>query len=787
MWIKLSILLACISEFIAADTCNYKRYPTSFIPNFITRNNVTTKFSTLSSAKEACDHLGENCFGVVLVLHMQYRLYVIGSSSDIRYNDQAISWRKTCPGDCEFVLSREFNGRSVVSKYNKICDTVITEEETSAQGGTWLPWSRWSPCSHSCGENGVKRRVRQCRVNRLDRDRCSGNRTQTAPCNYSRKCPITLSDVYGIVGPEGIAIAGRIPIYSSCIRQEAGNRTGCGHPEGITTREKCRQFNCCYLKAYTGPEQGPRCYQPIRIYGGAGPSGWSIWSGWSVCSKSCRNGTRSRNRVCTGGLPGSIICPQSDTNIEVCSLGPCPCDVNPCRNDGVCIVDARRAHGYRCECPNNLIGKHCDFAEPVLTCLKDSITVSFDKRVIEDEGLLNDPDLIHFSGYNSSLCYATPSPDGLNYQLSIPPPIDRNCGSSIKVTGEEYTVRNKVIWRLADSGATSSVVLLDLACVYDKKPNATTGLGFGIQPTVRTISEQTSHASFEVDISLYRDSSYSPGSLITSSPRLAQGEVLYVSVDMVSLSITDQQNQALVLDRCFATDTSSERRNVYDFIRNGCSTHPAFSTVIQSGESSRAKWSFRVFEWKTETNTNDIFIVCKVSVCDAGYESCLPVCSDSAVQPATHVGSIESNVTAENIELESMLNSLSVTGSEVELSNLNRSRREITDKTKKFPRRHGYLPNRNKQRRIASDSGFQVFVSKRISVLGPDAGFGEGFMQYPLRENDSKRNYLNSHNNEENEVSTCGLASFVMVGCASVVTYVLVAAVVKSLLTRMRR
>uniref|UniRef100_H2YRJ3 ZP domain-containing protein n=1 Tax=Ciona savignyi TaxID=51511 RepID=H2YRJ3_CIOSA len=130
-------------------------------------------------------------------------------------------------------------------------------------------------------------------------------------------------------------------------------------------------------------------------------------------------------------------------------------------------------------------------------------------------------------------------------------------------------------------------------------------------------------------MTMYRDSSYTTGSLISSSPTIAEGEILYVAVDLVALSITNQQNEVLVLDRCYATDTTAQRRHIYDFIINGCPSNPAFTLVMENGQSAQAKWAFRVFEWAVQSVTSDVFIVCKVSVCDTGYEACLPTCGST--------------------------------------------------------------------------------------------------------------------------------------------------------------
>jgi len=66
----------------------------------------------------------------------------------------------------------------------------------------------------------------------------------------------------------------------------------------------------------------------------------------------------------------------------------------------------------------------------------------------------------------------------------------------LKVSGDSYSIQNKVLWKQTDQSASSTVVLLDLACIYNKKLNKTTDLGFGIQPTVRYFVFKVLYLSF---------------------------------------------------------------------------------------------------------------------------------------------------------------------------------------------------------------------------------------------------------------------------------------------------
>ena len=53
---------------------------------------------------------------------------------------------------------------------------------------------------------------------------------------------------------------------------------------------------------------------------------WGAFGAWSVCSKSCGNGTRNRTRKCDNPEPqhGGADCVGDDEENESCNSHPCP-------------------------------------------------------------------------------------------------------------------------------------------------------------------------------------------------------------------------------------------------------------------------------------------------------------------------------------------------------------------------------------------------------------------------------------------------------------------------------
>ncbi|KAH3854730.1 hypothetical protein DPMN_097279 [Dreissena polymorpha] len=54
--------------------------------------------------------------------------------------------------------------------------------------------------------------------------------------------------------------------------------------------------------------------------------GWSSWSHWSECSRTCGVGERSRARICPEPAPqwGGAYCSGMRTDTDACQLKTCP-------------------------------------------------------------------------------------------------------------------------------------------------------------------------------------------------------------------------------------------------------------------------------------------------------------------------------------------------------------------------------------------------------------------------------------------------------------------------------
>ncbi|XP_071960715.1 properdin-like isoform X2 [Antedon mediterranea] len=168
----------------------------------------------------------------------------------------------------------------------------------------WTDWSDWRPCSVTCG-NGTQLRYQTCQSHA-----CSGNPVDIRPCN-DQDCPVAV--------------------------------------DGGWTRWK--RWSSCSVSCGKGYQYRVRtCSNPPPLYGGrqcvgkdsivrsctvrkscAVHGGWSLWSSYSQCDKTCGNdGMKVRTRSCTNPAPAN-----GGDDCRGLALDKSPCtDLKACPVDG---------------------------------------------------------------------------------------------------------------------------------------------------------------------------------------------------------------------------------------------------------------------------------------------------------------------------------------------------------------------------------------------------------------------------------------------------------------------
>ncbi|CAD7082367.1 unnamed protein product [Hermetia illucens] len=160
----------------------------------------------------------------------------------------------------------------------------------------WSNWGTWTPCTKSCGK-GMTTRARKCitphgEYMESDGSFCAGEATEMEPCN-DFDCPVN-------GGWSNWSEGSRCPVKcwrSTLEPKPMGQKLRtCNSPPPSMGGQLClgaaKDETECFAK---------RC--PID-------GGWSPWSSWSACSKSCGSGTRTRKRTCDNPPPqfGGRLC-----------------------------------------------------------------------------------------------------------------------------------------------------------------------------------------------------------------------------------------------------------------------------------------------------------------------------------------------------------------------------------------------------------------------------------------------------------------------------------------------
>jgi len=77
---------------------------------------------------------------------------------------------------------------------------------------------------------------------------------------------------------------------------------------------------------YTSNKKLDLTCRPVPLSCSVVNGGWSIWSNWTSCSKSCGTGSQERSRSCTNPTPryGGKSCQGASGQKQVCNNQSCP-------------------------------------------------------------------------------------------------------------------------------------------------------------------------------------------------------------------------------------------------------------------------------------------------------------------------------------------------------------------------------------------------------------------------------------------------------------------------------
>ncbi|XP_076075711.1 uncharacterized protein LOC143046433 [Mytilus galloprovincialis] len=177
---------------------------------------------------------------------------------------------------------------------------------------------------------------------------------------------------------------------------------------GATCESQQANYTCQCASGF----KGPFCKKEI-VNGG-----WSSYSGWYECSKSCEGGTRSRVRFCDSPAPDpeGQFCIGSDTEVGNCNTDPCPvaCPTGTYWSDGFCrlcpVGTYQNETGQQgCEaCPNGYTTLYRS-SRNITDCSENNTSVTSNSETVTTSSTSTTTST--FSGTSNGVSKVSNSPD----------------------------------------------------------------------------------------------------------------------------------------------------------------------------------------------------------------------------------------------------------------------------------------------------------------------------------------------------------------------------------------
>ncbi|XP_076099012.1 SCO-spondin-like isoform X4 [Mytilus galloprovincialis] len=273
----------------------------------------------------------------------------------------------TCSSSCGEGIQKRIRYCSDFDIQHHLCDgnelkVQACKSDPCPVDGKWTEWNHWEKCSMSCGM-GVKKRKRECTnpSPSFGGQNCIGVHIDNEKCQ-ERDCPIDgmWSEWISWTDCSGSCGGGRKERSRSCSNPspQYGGRTCVGDKivSSICNDQPCpvdgswSEWNAwtdCSLSCDGGITTRQRtCSNPEPTFGGKKcngnveesdkcgvefcpvDGGWTEWTTWSGCSKSCGIGSQDRMRICNDPEPkyGGQNCTGNNLDFKNCDSIPCPID-----------------------------------------------------------------------------------------------------------------------------------------------------------------------------------------------------------------------------------------------------------------------------------------------------------------------------------------------------------------------------------------------------------------------------------------------------------------------------
>ncbi|XP_066521529.1 pancreatic secretory granule membrane major glycoprotein GP2 [Hoplias malabaricus] len=296
------------------------------------------------------------------------------------------------------------------------------------------------------------------------------------------------------------------------------------------------------------------------------------------------------------------------------------CDDLYCTEREECTV---RSGYYGCSCSEDNPRSNSTTFDAIETCAGSSASLSLSRCQLFDAGFPSEN--LHLNDPN---CQGSIQDGRLVFNFDN---YNQTCGTTLTSNGTHFIYMNAVQTSVGQYSVISreSWLTINFSCVYPLVKDISMPMALQANPSVVS-RDLSTEGTYEIRMIPFPNGSFIEPFSGNVTLDVNQEVFIAVVVDGV-----DEQQIALVLDRCWATPVYDINSTYsWNLIINGC-PNPNDGTVrvLQNGLTTDSMFSFRMFTFTSQSD--NIFLHCQVHLCLRQSGVCAQTCSNSNVQTAT--------------------------------------------------------------------------------------------------------------------------------------------------------
>jgi hypothetical protein len=293
-------------------------------------------------------------------------------------------------------------------------------------------------------------------------------------------------------------------------------------------------------------------------------------------------------------------------------------------------------------------GRNLANLAPVLRCGQAKIEITVAKKFLQRHGIrIQSASELHF--VKNPECFAFDNDK--SYTLTIFSPFG-GCGTTVEHGSDDYVYSNEVVYTGKNNGREISV--FQFRCIYEDKYIVSSG---PLKPSKSLLTFESVQGEFNVEMDLYRASTFSFMDKHVKDPIIKLNEKVYVNLEYsTTFGWSDLRT---TIKTCYATDQPKpQQMDRYHPLITGKCAHPDDKSVeiIENGESVSARFKFNMFKWKGMIAY--IYLHCEVHLCNSTMEQCYgetPLCNGKSDEERQNAGRFKREAEEKEQFKESMM------------------------------------------------------------------------------------------------------------------------------------